>query len=97
MQLRDVTRAFMVSCTQVVSGWGNGALRKVFLSMTPERADSATNPYSEPLQSSRRRRHHRRSFYTLWIRPYRRELRTILLFCLVVIATYLLWDAVVAN
>ncbi len=68
--------------------------------MTPERADdshSATNSYSEPLQSSRRRRHHRRSFHTVWIRPYRRELRTILLFCLVVIATYLLWNAVAAN
>jgi hypothetical protein len=89
----------MVCCSHVVSRWGNGALHQVFLSMIPERVDdshSADNTYPRPSRRSRRRRHRQR-FYRDWIRPYRRQLRTVFLLCVFVIAAYLLWNALAAS
>jgi hypothetical protein len=65
--------------------------------MNPEPVDdshSAVNDHSQPPEHARHRRHHhRRSLYRTWIRPYRREIRTILLLCVFVLAAYLLWQA----
>jgi hypothetical protein len=76
-------------------------LHKVFLSMIPEPVDdshSAADACSEPSRHARHRRHrHRRSLYRNWIRPYRRELRTIILLCIFVLAAYLLWQVLAAS
>ena len=66
--------------------------------MIPEPSEDA-HPSPEPHEhghgSHRHRRHHRsRPFYEKWIRPYRRELKNFVLFCTVVILSYLLWEAI---
>ena len=69
--------------------------------MFPQRIEDSYNTGSErppePQQETRRRRHHRRSFYSQYIRPYRRELRTAILFCIFVFITYLIWNLLAAN
>jgi hypothetical protein len=81
-----------------MGGW---ALHQVFLLMLPqpvEDSHSSTGDHSSETQhGTRRRRHHRRSFYSLYIRPYKRELRTVILFCIFVAVTYWIWNTLAAN
>ncbi len=68
--------------------------------MIPERADdshSAADTHSHHRHRSHRHRRHGRSFYRVWIRPYRRQLMSFFLLCAVVITTYMLWKAVAAQ
>ena len=69
--------------------------------MLPQRVEdshnSAGDHSAETQHRTRRRRHHRRSIYYLYIRPYKRELRTAILFCLFVVLTYWIWNTLAAN
>ena len=66
--------------------------------MIPEPSENAqTSPerQEQGKSSHHHRRHHRkRPFYEQWIYPHRRELKNYVLFCTVVILSYLLWDAI---
>ena len=89
-------REFVV-CSTYRLRW-RGHLDSAFLIMIPEPSEDA-HPSPEPHEhghgSHRHRRHHRsRPFYEKWIYPFRRELKNFVLFCAVIILSYLLWSAI---
>ena len=68
----------------------------VIMSAEPIENAQASLERHEPGKSSHHhRRHHRkRPFYEQWIYPHRRELKHSVLFCTVIILSYLLWSAI---
>jgi len=60
-----------------------------------ENAQASPERQEQGKSSHHHRRHHRkRPFYEQWIYPHRRELKNSVLFCTVIILSYLLWSAI---
>lgn len=60
-----------------------------------ENAQGSPERHEHGNGSHRHRRHQRkRPFYEKWIYPHSRELKNFALFCVVIILSYLVWDAI---